>query len=1017
MNVFLRRGYSLVLLLALCNGRLLATPKCPIVTQNFSSSANGATIDTTATGWYIDASALSSPTYFAVKSSRFTAENIGGVGVWYSRIFPVTGYASFQVAVKITAEGLQTSSEYVKIYYKLNGGPETLYAQDSANFGTLDFTSAALTANTVQLVVRIYDYNNGSGQSSKYYIEQYRVFNENGPCTPTTIPVSAAISSSNQVLTCTNSSVTLAASSTASGVSYSWTGPNGFTSTSATPAVTAAGTYEVIGSSSAGSGAAVVTVSANNAAPDLTAAGGALGCSASVTLSAASSVSGVTYSWTNASGTVISTSATASVSALGNYTVKVTNPANGCTNQQTVQVVSGNATPTTFWNEDFSDLADSTKTDTGATPWTTVDPATTGVFAVINHEFRVSNIGNTSVGVWTSGSINISGRTNVSISVDVRSGVSTGGALESSGSSVDSLSLYYILNGGTPVQFSSNLGAINNNRTTDTTISIGSLNGSTLQVMVKSRTTSFDEFFYFDNVKVSGILQTSVTATASNSGPVTCKPDSVTLLGSSTTAGVSYAWTGPNSFSSSLQNPKVRATGTYTLTVTNSGGCNATASTSVTQNTTAPTGVTASSSSGSTVLTCTNSSLTLKGSSGTTGVSYAWTGPNGFTATGSSASASAAGTYTLTATDTSNGCSAAASVALQSNTAAPASVTYIPTPASAQLTCAATSVSLAGSSATTTARYSWSGPNNYSATGANASASTAGTYTLTATDTTNGCTATATAVITQNTAAPVGLTATVNQQLTCLVTTVTLTGSSTTAGVTYSWTGPNSFTASTAHTQTSAGGIYTLHVTDPTNGCSQTLPLTVSQNIAPPANVTATNSGPLTCDITQVTLTGTTSTVNAGFEWDGPNGYQSFSAQDVATDPGAYVLTVTNFDNGCTLLDTTIVQYNCGPARRMPGTSDSVNSAVNTGGAFTFKAYPNPFSKNAFIEFKSPNADFVTVQLFNNNGTLEKLLFSNKVVPNLQYKLTISGNLPAGIHYFAISVNNRIYTKKIIAIK
>ncbi len=264
--------------------------------------------------------------------------------------------------------------------------------------------------------------------------------------------------------------------------------------------------------------------------------------------------------------------------------------------------------------------------------------------------------------------------------------------------------------------------------------------------------------------------------------------------------------------------------------------------------------------------------------------------------------------------------------------------------------------------------------------------------------------------------APVGLTATVSQQLTCYVTTVNLNGSSTTPGVTYNWTGPNGFTAATAQAQATAGGIYTLHVTNPANGCSQTLPLTVSQNIAPPANVTAANSGPLTCDVTEVTLTGSTSTVNAGFEWDGPNGYQSFTAQDVATDPGSYVLTVTNFDNGCTLPDTTTVQYNCAPARRMPNAADTVNSALDTNAAFTFNVYPNPFSEKAFIAFKSPNADVVTIQLYNNNGVSEKLLFSNRLSPNQPYQLSLGG-LPAGMHYVVIRVNNHVYTRKLVSVK
>ncbi|PWK29485.1 hypothetical protein LV89_00326 [Arcicella aurantiaca] len=57
-------------------------------------------------------------------------------------------------------------------------------------------------------------------------------------------------------------------------------------------------------------------------------------------------------------------------------------------------------------------------------------------------------------------------------------------------------------------------------------------------------------------------------------------------LTSSSTGGTSYAWSGPNSFSSSLQNPSIASatasmSGTYTVTITSSGTCTATATTLV----------------------------------------------------------------------------------------------------------------------------------------------------------------------------------------------------------------------------------------------------------------------------------------------------------------------------------------------------------------------------------------------------------------------------------------------------
>ena len=68
-----------------------------------------------------------------------------------------------------------------------------------------------------------------------------------------------------------------------------------------------------------------------------------------------------------------------------------------------------------------------------------------------------------------------------------------------------------------------------------------------------------------------------VTATG---GSLSCTNPSTTLTASSNTPGVVFAWSGPNNFTSTQQNPTVTATGTYTVAIANpANGC--TASTTV----------------------------------------------------------------------------------------------------------------------------------------------------------------------------------------------------------------------------------------------------------------------------------------------------------------------------------------------------------------------------------------------------------------------------------------------------
>ncbi len=127
-------------------------------------------------------------------------------------------------------------------------------------------------------------------------------------------------------------------------------------------------------------------------------------------------------------------------------------------------------------------------------------------------------------------------------------------------------------------------------------------------------------------------------------------------------AGASYSWTGPNGFSSILQNPSIAsatiaATGTYNVTITVAGCTSAAGSTSVTVN---PIPATPTASSNSPVCEGTAINLTTPLVAGAT---YSWTGPNGFSSalqnpSIASALLASAGTYNITVTVL--GCTSAA---------------------------------------------------------------------------------------------------------------------------------------------------------------------------------------------------------------------------------------------------------------------------------------------------------------------------------------------------------------------
>jgi hypothetical protein len=227
------------------------------------------------------------------------------------------------------------------------------------------------------------------------------------------------------------------------------------------------------------------------------------------------------------------------------------------------------------------------------------------------------------------------------------------------------------------------------------------------------------------------------TPTASSNTPV-CAGNTINLS-TPAVAGATYSWTGPNSFSSAVQNPtRTNATiamaGTYSVTVTTNGCVSAVGTTAVIVNTTPATPTPASNSP-----VCAGNTINLS-TSAVAGATYSWTGPNSFSSavqnpTITNAAVAMAGTYSVTVTT--NGCtSAAGTTAVVVNTT-PAT----PAPSSNSPVCAGNTINLS-TPAVAGATYSWTGPNSFSSavqnpTRTNATIAMAGTYSVTVT--TNGC--------------------------------------------------------------------------------------------------------------------------------------------------------------------------------------------------------------------------------------------------------------------------------------
>lgn len=369
--------------------------------------------------------------------------------------------------------------------------------------------------------------------------------------------------------------------------------------------------------------------------------------------------------------------------------------------------------------------------------------------------------------------------------------------------------------------------------------------------------------------------------------------------------------------------------GNYTVTVSDIAGASGTASVSITE----PSEMIASITS-VTHITCSVSigSATVAAVGGTPGYSFNWSnGQSGATATFLTP-----GTFFVTATDA-NLCTDIQQVTINANT----------TPPNAEagpnmtIDCVNTSVTLNGTGSATGANisYQWNGPGIVS--GGNTlmpEVNMPGTYDLTVTNNSTGCSNTDQTTVFDDTLAPTA-DAGADMELNCNVNQVTLDGSMSSSGanITYSWSTVNGNIVSGANTTmpvVDAAGLYTLVVTNTSNGCTSEDSAVVTENITAPTAVAQAANG-LDCINSTVIVDGTGSSSGSTFsyQWTGPcivSGANTLMA--VVDCAGTYCLEVTDNTNGCTsmacvVLDEDIVApiADAGPSMVLNCNNSSVN--------------------------------------------------------------------------------------------
>lgn len=630
----------------------------------------------------------------------------------------------------------------------------------------------------------------------------------------TTPPIAAAIS---DTLTCAKDTISLLASSDVA-ASFSWNGPGGFTYSGDMPSVALLGVYTLIAKALVNGCTDTILVAVNQdiIPPIASAEGGVLDCLVGeIALSGSSNTPGSSFSWTGP-GNFNATIPNPLVSNPGLYLLTVTGP-NGCQATITAEVLQDIQAPqvvlsgggTLNCEVDSLPLIASILTSGANGVW-----SGPGNFSSNNNSISPSI-----PGVYTFVATALNGCTATyeqEIYLDTlppANAFAQGGKLDCA---VQSLALHAGADTQVSFQWSGPQGFSSSQSDPlatipgDYTVTMTNLSNA---CTVSATTTVMQDV--------------SIPDISVQSDTLSCKLDMVTLNASSSVTSATFAWSGPNNFISTLEDPLISMPGLYLLTITGPNACTNEVQHTVIQDITLPDLM----ATGDT-LSCSMSSGIINATSATPGVQYNWAGPGAFSAVGPTVSVSAFGPYSVIAVAP-NGCNSTAQVQVVPDTVSP-----VLTATGGIITCASPVLTLSAF-ADQPVIWHWTGPDNFNSLQASPEVDQPGIYNLSGTAS-NGCVGITFAEVLEQTQAPqVGILP--PDSLHCNVTQVML-EALVAAGTTlaFQWSTSNGNILSGANTPFAIAtqvGKYTVEVTDLTNGCSSTAETIVLQGHAMPSGV------------------------------------------------------------------------------------------------------------------------------------------------------------------------------------
>ncbi|MFN0215217.1 MAG: T9SS type A sorting domain-containing protein [Saprospiraceae bacterium] len=514
------------------------------------------------------------------------------------------------------------------------------------------------------------------------------------------------VSATGGTLNCMTASVMLTASPSAPITTWSWAGPNNYSSSMQNPTVTLTGPYTVTAFDASGcSATATATVVGDYAAPNITSmVSNTLNCvntSATITVTPA----GLASCIITGPGNTFVQDFSATVTQPGTYNIAVVSSVNGCIGNGSIQVLTDMAIPS-------------------------VSASNSGPITCANSnaQLMASSIVPGASFAWSGPCVNGSTATCAGVYMVVATNP---------------------LNGCTNTATTT---VVSDTNTPTATALGGVLTCETLSIPLTASTNAPNATFIWSGPCVSagppvmatcaGVYTVVVTNTANgctNTATATVTEDvqppnlNLPTPPPLTCTVLCYAFIAPVIpgielyIAGQLIPPgssiQFCQPGTIEVTIkSTANGCSTTQDMVITQDVTPPN----ANAGQDQVISCNNPSVQIFSTGSSTGANFAllWTGPGGYTSIQPNPSVILPGSYNLLITNTANGCTASDQVLVSSDPSLPT----VNATVSGQLNCSNQSVQLQSGNDDPGAQFAWGGPNGFSSTSSDPIVSEPGTY-------------------------------------------------------------------------------------------------------------------------------------------------------------------------------------------------------------------------------------------------------------------------------------------------